>query len=167
MSAATLVRGLAATLTADSCPRCRAAVARDIARAESADHVRFHAAALDCLLGRLRRYVAAGTTWYAHGPVAGMSWDGLVTHATFDLWNFCASLRMRDECVEWAADPLTFTDEIQVALGPVLVRLERGNTRLIGPTLCAWVPPGREGAETDRRARSHIWLLEDVGGPPS
>ncbi|TXN82693.1 hypothetical protein [Methylobacterium sp. WL8] len=167
VSAATLVRGLAETLTADSCPRCRTAVSRDVARAETADHVRFHAATADLLLARLRRYAAAGTTWYGQEQGAPMSWDGLVTSATFDLWNFCASLRMRDECVVQAADPLTFTDEIQVALGPLLVRLQRGNTRLIGPALCAWVPPGLGAAAGDRRALSHIWLLDDVEGPLS
>lgn len=167
VSAATLVRGLAETLTTDCCPRYRAAVSRDVARAERADHVCFHAATADLLLARLRRYAAAGTTWYGSDLVERQDWNGLVMNATFDLWNFCVSLRMRDECVEWAADPLTFTNEIQASLGPLLVRLEPGNTSLIGPTLCAWVPPGRGSAETDRRSLSHIWLLDDVAEQPS
>ncbi len=41
---------------------------RDLARAQTAQHVRFHASTAGLLLARLRRYAATGTTWYA--PIA-------------------------------------------------------------------------------------------------
>ncbi len=85
-------------------------------------------------------------------------------NATFDLRNFCASLRMRDECVVAADDALTFANEIQVTLGPLLLRIDRGHSRLLGPTLCAWVPPRLRSVEAEGSAPvTYIWLVSDEG----
>ncbi|SEG64346.1 hypothetical protein SAMN04488144_13211 [Methylobacterium sp. 190mf] len=165
VSAATLVQRLIDTQTGTgSHPMYRAGALRDLARAQTAQHVRFHASTAGLLLARLRRYAATGTTWYAPDRVTHSPWDGLVMNATFDLRNFCASLRMRDECVVAADDALTFANEIQVTLGPLLLRIDRGHSRLLGPTLCAWVPPRLRSVEAEGSAPvTYIWLVSDEG----
>lgn len=165
VSAAALVQRLIDTQTGTGGhPMYRAGALRDLARAQTAQHVQFHASTADLLLARLRRYEATGTTWYAPDRVTHSPWDGLVMNATFDLWNFCASLRMRDECVVAADDPLTFAHEIQVTLGALLLRIDRGHSRLLGPTLCAWVPPGRRRIDAGASPPiTYIWPVSDDG----
>ena len=167
VSAAALVQRLVDTQTGTGGhPKYRAGALRDLARAQTAQHVQFHASTADLLLARLRRYAATGTTWYAPDRVTHSPWDGLVMNATFDLWNFCASLRMRDECVVAADDPLTFAHEIQVTLGPLLLRNDRGHSRLLGPTLCAWAPPGRRGTDAGASTSvTYVWPVGENGGP--
>ncbi len=62
--------------------------------------------------------------------------------AMFDLRNFAAALTGREDCIAVDCDPLTFENEIQIALDPFLFRRCTYGSRLIGPTLCARTAAG-------------------------
>ena len=167
VTAGALARRLAETLTAAADMFTRQACARDIAHADRADHVRYHAATADRLIARLRRYAAAGTHWAGPHAGGGWSWDGLVCCASFDLRNFAGSLGLREACVREAGDPLTFPDELQVALDPFLFRRDTFGSRLIGSTLCARLRPHAGEATPASSGVTYVCLLDEGLGPPA
>lgn len=166
VTAGTLARQLAATFTSSASSFQRKACERDLAHADRATHVRFHAATADTLLGRLRPFAARGEHWAGPYAGGGWSWDDLASCAMFDLRNFAAALTGREDCIAVDGDPLTFENEIQIALDPFLFRRCTYGSRLIGPTLCARTAAG-DGkcdapAPSGPSAVTYVWLLDEA-----
>lgn len=167
-TAGALVRRLAGTLTVADDRFVREVCAReDIAQADRADHIRYHAATADQLIARLQRYAATGTHWAGFHAGAGWTWNALVSCACFDLLNFAKSLGQREECIREAGDPLTFTAELQVALDPFLFRRYVSGSGLIGPTLCAWHVPHAGKQIPASSWVTYVCLLDEGPGSPS
>lgn len=165
VTAGTLARQLAATFTSSASAFERKACERDLAHADQAAHVRFHAATADTLLSRLRPFAARGEHWAGPYAGGGWSWDGLVSTAMFDLRNFAAALIGREDCITIEDDPLTFENEIQIAVDPFLFRRCTYGSRLIGPTLCARTLAGDgkcdASAPSIPSAVTYVWLLDE------
>lgn len=169
VTAGTLARQLAATFTSSASSFQRKACERDLAHADRATHVRFHAATADTLLGRLRPFAARGEHWAGPYAGGGWSWDDLVSCAMFDLRNFAAALIGREDCIAIEDDPLTFENEIQIALDPFLFRRCTYGSSLIGPALCArtstfscaspLASETSDGGPTAISAVTYVWLL--------
>lgn len=164
VTAGTLARQLAATFTISASAFQRKACERDLAHADRATHVRFHATTADTLLGRLRPFAARGIHWAGPHAGGGWSWDDLVSSAMFDLRNFAAALIGREDCIAIEDDPLTFENEIQIALDPFLFRRCTYGSRLIGPTLCARTATSDGAcdapAPSGPSAVTYVWLLD-------
>ncbi|MHC2088746.1 hypothetical protein [Methylobacterium sp. CM6244] len=167
-SAGALIRRLVGTLTVADDRLVREACAwEDIAQADHADHIRYHATTADQLIARLQRYAATGTHWAGLHAGSGWTWNALVSCACFDLLNFAKSLDQREACVREAGDPLTFPAERQVALDPFLFRQCWFGSALIRPTLCAWLAP-HAGKQIPASTRlTYVCLLDQGPDPPS
>lgn len=167
-TAGALVRRLAGTLTVTDDRFVRETCAQeDIAQADRADHIRYHAATADQLIARLQGYAATGTHWAGIHAGAGWTWNALVSCACFDLLNFAKSLEQRDVCVREAGDPLTFPAELQAALDPFLFRRCSFGSALIRPTLCAWLTPHGGKQVPASTGLTYVCLLNEGPSPPS
>ncbi|KQT96087.1 hypothetical protein ASG60_20620 [Methylobacterium sp. Leaf469] len=167
-TAGALVRRLAGTLTVADDRFVREACAReDIAQADRADHIRYHAATADQLIARLQRYAATGTHWAGFHAGTGWTWNALVSCACFDLLNFAKSLEQREACVREAGDPLTFPAELQLALDPFLFRRCGFGSALIRPTLCAWLAPHAGKQIPASTGLTYVSLVDEGPGSPS
>lgn len=161
LSAEELAVRLLATIDLGRCtPWQREAAARDLADARRADHVRYHDDAAEILLARLRRHRAAGTHWFGRYYGEIPTWETLVTATLFDLKNFHAALRGRDEIIRHAGDPLTCDWERSVSIGLWVFRQESDH-RILSPRLCGWQRTPHEGDDTLAQPRNFIWFLPD------